>query len=164
MKKAVVRQLMAVDACSVNETERAGAEFAAFLQREHINKTVVALFGDIGAGKTAFVRGAVSLIVPGAVVQSPTYAIVREYRNDSACVYHFDMYRVEEEDSLESIDFWGYLAADGICFIEWSENIVPFLPEKYYRVTLTAENRGTAVANPAGGAVRKIVVEQYSTV
>lgn len=164
MKKAVVRQIMSVNTCSVSETEQAGAEFAAFLQREHISKSVVAMFGDIGAGKTAFVRGAVSLMVPGAIVQSPTYAIVREYRNDSACVYHFDMYRIEDEDSLESIDFWGYLAADGICFIEWSENIVSFLPEKYYRVTLTAESRGTAVADPAGGAVRKIVVEQYSTV
>ncbi len=115
---------------STMETEALGADFAKTLQKGDF----VAMFGDLGAGKTAFVRGAMTVLGKGARVQSPTYTIVNEYPAEVP-VYHFDMYRIDDEDSLYSIGYYDYLEG-GICFAEWCEKIEPYLPETYYKVTI----------------------------
>lgn len=116
---------------STEETEKLGAEFAKTLKPSDF----VAMFGDLGAGKTAFVRGAMKELAPAAYVQSPTYTIVNEYPAKIP-VYHFDMYRIDDEDSLYSIGYYDYLENGGICFAEWCEKIEPYLPERYYTVTI----------------------------
>ncbi len=113
------------------ETEQAGADFAKTLK----GGDFVAMFGDLGAGKTAFVRGAMKTLSQNARVQSPTYTIVNEYPAKIP-VYHFDMYRIDDEDSLYSIGYYDYLMSGGICFAEWCEKIEPYLPECYYTVTI----------------------------
>ena len=122
---------------STAETEIQGAEFAKTLRAGDF----VAMFGDLGAGKTAFVRGAMKTLSENARVQSPTYTIVNEYPGKIP-VYHFDMYRIDDEDSLYSIGYYDYLENGGICFAEWCEKIEPYLPETYYTVTIRkcAEN------------------------
>ena len=116
---------------STEETEAAGMEFAKTLKPSDF----IAMFGDLGAGKTAFVRGAAKHLAPGAGVQSPTYTIVNEYPAATP-IYHFDMYRIDDEDSLYSIGYYDYLENGGICFAEWCEKIEPYLPDHYYSVTI----------------------------
>ncbi len=116
---------------STAETEALGAAFASSLK----SGDFVAMFGDLGAGKTAFVRGAMQTLSKGARVQSPTYTIVNEYPAGIP-VYHFDMYRIDDEDSLYSIGYYDYLESGGICFAEWCEKILPYLPEEYLTVTI----------------------------
>ncbi len=116
---------------STAETEEIGKEFAKTLKASDF----IAMFGDLGAGKTAFVRGAMKTLSENARVQSPTYTIVNEYPAKIP-VYHFDMYRIDDEDSLYSIGYYDYLENGGICFAEWCEKIEPYLPEQYYTVTI----------------------------
>jgi len=118
--------------CSASEedTERIAAEFA----KELSAGDVIAFYGELGSGKTAFVRGLASVLCKGARVQSPTYAIVNEYRGDID-IFHFDMYRITDDDSLYSTGFYDYLDRGGIIAIEWSENIPFGLPEDRYNVT-----------------------------
>ena len=123
---------------SPEETERVGAALAELMIKEKL-PPFVALFGDLGVGKTAFVRGFTSAIAPGARVKSPTFALVNEYRGNSLSVFHFDMYRIEDEEQLYSIGFYDYADRRGICLVEWSENIVDFLPESYIRVEIVKE-------------------------
>lgn len=113
------------------ETEACGREFAVRLKKGDF----VAMYGDLGAGKTAFVRGMASLLVPGERVSSPTYAIVNEYIGNEYTLCHFDMYRIQDEDDLYSIGFWDY--RDCIFAVEWAENIPYALPDHYYAVTIT---------------------------
>lgn len=119
---------------SADETEALGAEFAARLADGTL-PPFVALYGDLGVGKTALTRGLASVIAPGALVRSPTFALVNEYRSGRTPLFHFDMYRVEGEDDLESIGYWDYLDR-GICVVEWSEKIPFALPDRYLRVTI----------------------------
>lgn len=116
---------------NLSETEAAGFALAQTL----LPGDFVAMFGDLGAGKTAFVRGAAAYLAPGARVQSPTYTIVNEYPGIIP-VYHFDMYRIDDGDSLYAIGYDDYLERGGICFAEWSENILPWLPDRYISVTI----------------------------
>ncbi len=113
------------------ETEACGRAFASRLKKGDF----VAMYGDLGAGKTAFVRGMASLLVPGERVSSPTYAIVNEYIGEEHTLCHFDMYRITDEDDLYSIGFWDY--TDCIFAVEWAENIPYALPDRYYKVTVT---------------------------
>lgn len=97
----------------------------------------VAFYGDLGAGKTAFTRGAVSTLCPSAVVSSPTYAIMNEYKGEQVNVCHFDLYRIHGEDDLYSIGFDDYADGNNIIFTEWSENVKSLLPHPRYDVTIT---------------------------
>ena len=112
------------------DTEKIAAEFAKNLKKGDF----IAFFGNLGSGKTAFVRGVASVLCPGARVQSPTYAIVNEYRGDTP-IFHFDMYRILDDDSLYSVGFYDYFDRDGVIFTEWSENITFALPEERYDIT-----------------------------
>ncbi len=121
---------------SPGESEAIGAAFAAYLLDHERDGTFVAMYGDLGAGKTAFVRGAAKAIAPDAYVQSPTYTVVNEYHGKNGLLFHFDMYRIDDEDSLDSIGYWDYLERGGYCFVEWSEKIPFALPETYYRLEI----------------------------
>ena len=126
---------------SAVETEQCGAELANLLLQDATLPRFVALFGDLGVGKTAFVRGFASVVTPGAAVRSPTFSLVNEYRARPLSLFHFDMYRIESEDDLLSIGFDDYLMRDGFCLTEWSENILDFIPDEYVRVNIEKDDR-----------------------
>ena len=121
---------------SADETRVLGASLAKFLSDNPEMPRFVAMFGDLGVGKTAFVGGFINSLIPDARVKSPTFALVHEYRS-TIPVFHFDMYRIESEDDLYSIVFYDYADRDGVCLTEWSENIEYALPEAYIRVEIT---------------------------
>ena len=117
---------------SLQETQRAAEEIAAMLKGDE----VLAFFGDLGAGKTTFSRALCQALGVQDEVTSPTFAMVHEYHTGPYPVYHFDMYRVEGEESLFSTGYYDYLGA-GLLLIEWSENIEELLPKDAWRLTLT---------------------------
>ena len=85
--------------------------------------TVVAFTGDLGAGKTAFVRGMARGLGISQRVTSPTFTIVNEYEGGRLPLFHFDMYRLSGADDLFDIGWEDFLRRGGICAVEWSENI-----------------------------------------
>ena len=109
------------------DTERIGRELANELISTH-TRAAIRLYGEMGVGKTAFVRGFCSALgISG--VKSPTYTIVNEYCGKYS-VYHFDMVRIESEDDLYSTGFWEYLERDrAFVLIEWCENIDDFIAD-----------------------------------
>ena len=121
---------------SAEETEAVGAELARAMTDNASLPAFIALYGDLGVGKTAFVRGFVGALSPAAAVRSPTFALVNEYPLPRGSVFHFDMYRIADEDDLYSIGFYDYLDR-GICLAEWSENIPYAIPEQHLRVTIS---------------------------
>ena len=125
---------------SAQQTEACGAELAQLLLQDATLPRFVALFGDLGVGKTAFVRGFASIVTPGAAVRSPTFSLVNEYRARPLSLFHFDMYRIESEDDLLSIGFDDYLMRDGFCLTEWSENILDFIPDDCVRVSIEKDD------------------------
>lgn len=116
---------------STKETEDAGRKLASALE----SGSVIAFYGGLGMGKTAFIRGIASGLGVTDHVSSPTFAIVHEYRGRLP-LYHFDMYRVTSWDDLESTGFYDYLEAGGVCAVEWSENIEQALPDETIRVEI----------------------------
>ena len=113
------------------ETEEIGAYLAGFLYPG----SVVALFGDLGAGKTALVRGLARGLGLESHVSSPTFTIVNEYIG-TIPLFHFDMYRISGSDELFDIGWEDYLERGGVCAVEWSENIADALPEGAVRVMI----------------------------
>ncbi len=103
---------------SESETEAIGAAFA----RDLPGGTVVAMTGELGAGKTAFVRGMARGMGLDCRVSSPTFTIVNEYPGERELI-HFDMYRLSSADELFDIGWEDYLARGAVCAVEWSENV-----------------------------------------
>ena len=120
---------------SPEETEAFGARVAEHIANDGDAPKFIALYGDLGVGKTAFVRGLASVIAPDSAVRSPTFALVNEYKAKPLSLFHFDMYRIEDEDDLYSIGFYDYVER-GICVVEWSENIPYALPDRYIRIEI----------------------------
>ena len=127
---------------SVEETENYGIALAQEIKSNSSLPRFIALYGDLGVGKTAFVRGFTSIFAPSARVKSPTFALVNEYRGGELSVFHFDMYRINDEDELYSIGFYDYQERDGICLTEWSENIGYALPDEYFSVRIEKCDNG----------------------
>ena len=120
---------------SAEETEAVGARLAERLEKDGVKRAFIAMRGEMGVGKTAFVRGFTSALgIKGA--KSPTYTIVNEYQGKHS-VFHFDMYRIEDEDDLYAIGFEDYLNRNGYLFLEWSENVQGALPSPH--ITLCIE-------------------------
>lgn len=113
---------------SVEDTENFAAEFSKKLTGNEI----IAMYGDLGAGKTSFTRGLARGLEVEETISSPTFAIVNEYSGIYP-LYHFDMYRIENWDDLESIGFFDYIN-NGVIIIEWSENIEGSLPSEVIKV------------------------------
>ena len=114
---------------SASETEKIASDLASTLK----GFEVLAMFGTLGMGKTAFVRGLAKGLGNEAEISSPTFAIVHDYGGNPH-LYHFDMYRISTWDDLYSTGFFDYLDMGGILAVEWSENIENVLPENYVRI------------------------------
>ena len=104
-------------------TEEIGAELAGKLKPG----AVIAFTGDLGAGKTAFVRGLAKGLGGTERVTSPTFTIVNEYEGGRLPLFHFDMYRLGSADELYDIGWEDYLARGGVCAVEWSERMEELL-------------------------------------
>ena len=101
------------------ETEAIGVALGKILTAG----TVIAYRGDLGAGKTAFTRGLARGLGSSEIVTSPTYTIVNEYLSGRLPLFHFDMYRLASAEDLWDIGWADYLDRNGICAVEWSENV-----------------------------------------
>ena len=123
---------------SVLMTEEYGRRLAAELR----SGTVLALFGGMGMGKTALVRGVAAGLGLSAEVSSPTFALVHDYGGNPPLV-HFDMYRVAGWEDLYSTGFFDYLDAGAIIVVEWSENILSALPEDAIRLQFKRVDENT---------------------
>ena len=137
MQKLTLQALpVTLTTLSPEETEAVGAALAGLLEGDRVCPTFIAMYGDLGVGKTAFVRGMASVMAPGRGVRSPTFSLVNEYRvPGKKPLFHFDMYRIESEDDLYSIGFEDYPDA-GYCVAEWCEKIPFALPEVYIEVRI----------------------------
>lgn len=130
---------------SETETEAVGERFAKKLH----GGTVVAMYGDLGAGKTAFVRGMAKGMGLDCRVSSPTFTIVNEYLGDRELI-HFDMYRLGSADELFDIGWEDYINRGAVCAVEWSENVQDAFFGDEYKVSIEKLDAGT----------RKITIEE----
>jgi tRNA threonylcarbamoyladenosine biosynthesis protein TsaE len=122
---------------------------------------VVALVGNLGAGKTRFVQAAAEgLGVEGVPVNSPTFVLIHEYQGRLP-VYHFDTYRLRDIDEFLELGADEYMAGDGVCFIEWADRMEEVLPHD--RLTVTFEITGEQsrrIEITAGGPLSQQVIEK----
>lgn len=127
---------------SEKDTEQIGEQLAAKLK----GGEVIAFRGDLGAGKTCFTRGLAKGLGYDGAVTSPTFALINEYRGGRLDIFHFDMYRVCDWDSLYSTNFFEYLDEGGVVVAEWSENIDGALDKEntiYVTIDKTGDNSRT---------------------
>ena len=117
---------------SGSETANVAAEIAKMITPG----AVLCLRGEMGAGKTVFTTGLCRALGVSDYVTSPTFTVVNEYDGNALRVYHFDMYRIEDEDELLEIGFEEYLAAGGVCVIEWPQNVEGVLPRHRMEVQI----------------------------
>lgn len=128
--------MITVTTSSAEETIAFAEKLGAMLE----GGDIIAYKGGLGAGKTTFTRGlAIGMGLPDEV-SSPTFALVNEYRGKALTLYHFDMYRIMNEEALETTGFYDYLSDDCVIAVEWSENIADCLPKNI--ITVTIENIG----------------------
>lgn len=127
---------MVFKASSIAETESVAAEIAKKVK----NGGFLALYGGMGAGKTTFVRGLVKALCPECLelVHSPTFAIVNEYRGNEISIFHFDLYRLTDEDDLYSTGFYDYIEQGALVITEWTELFEDCVPENAIRLKIEA--------------------------
>jgi tRNA threonylcarbamoyladenosine biosynthesis protein TsaE len=102
---------------SVSDTQNYGRNLAKSLQKGRI----ILLNGDVGCGKTEFVRGVLAELNPEISVSSPTFSIVNSYKTENFTVHHFDFYRIKNINELFEIGFEEYLSEDSVLFVEWAD-------------------------------------------
>jgi len=126
LKKVVEKRLRYdITANSLAETQAFAKKFAAELRPGD----VLALYGDLGAGKTFLVKAICRALHTDEEPTSPTFTIINEYHApDDLLIYHFDFYRIEHSAELVNLGLEEYFYADNICFIEWPEKIAGHLP------------------------------------
>lgn len=115
-------------------------EFAKKIGSKLHKGDIIAYKGGLGAGKTTFTRGIVMGLGMEDDVTSPTFALVNEYSGGNILVYHFDMYRITNEDALESTGFYDYPLDQSVFIIEWAENILELLPQNIISITINYIN------------------------
>jgi tRNA threonylcarbamoyladenosine biosynthesis protein TsaE len=122
------------DAADLSATEAFGRRLASLL----FPGAIVALVGQLGAGKTHLVRAiAEGLgVADRRAVNSPTFVLIQEY-DARLPIYHFDAYRLKEPRDFAELGVHEYFAGNGVCLIEWADRVTEILPSEYLRITLT---------------------------
>ena len=110
---------------SAEETESFGRQFAGTVKAGD----VLALAGELGSGKTQFVKGLCGALDCDAVVTSPTFTLIHEYSGGRLPIYHFDFFRVEDRESAERLGLDDYFFGDGVSIIEWADKFAELIPE-----------------------------------
>ena len=123
------------------ETKEIGAKVASCLKGGEI----IYLKGELGTGKTTLVRGALNGFGHTGNVKSPTFTIVEPYSIDDHVIYHFDLYRLDDPEELESLGIRDYCDGQSICFFEWPEKGGDFLPDADILISLSYQNEGRAL-------------------
>lgn len=143
--------MLLVETHTEEETIILGAQFASRLKRGDI----VALFGNLGTGKTCFIKGVCKGLGVVEHVASPTFTIIHEYITRDLTIYHFDFYRVQLLKEIIDVGFEEYINRDGISLIEWADRVEAVLPSRRYDVHLQlGKNEQT----------REILIEEYAEV
>ncbi len=123
----------------ISHTTEETEEFAANLAKNFCGGEIITLDGDLGAGKTAFVRGIARGLGIKDRVSSPTFTIVNEYRNGRIPVFHFDVYRISSSDEMYDIGWEDYISQNAVVIIEWSVNISDILDMEHITVTISKD-------------------------
>jgi tRNA threonylcarbamoyladenosine biosynthesis protein TsaE len=122
------------------DTERLGAAIAQVLPPG----TTIGLIGTLGAGKTRLVRAvAAALGVPPGSVTSPTFVLVNEYASGRLPIYHFDTYRLKDEDEFLALGPEEYFDSSGLTFVEWADRVVELLPHERLDITIEITGEST---------------------
>ncbi|HHV94296.1 MAG TPA: tRNA (adenosine(37)-N6)-threonylcarbamoyltransferase complex ATPase subunit type 1 TsaE [Firmicutes bacterium] len=148
-----------VSTSSPEETMDLGRRLARWLSPGD----TVNLVGDLGAGKTVFVKGmAAGLGIDPARVTSPTFALIHEYTGDVP-LFHFDTYRLKHPEEWENLGYEEYLRGSGISVVEWGDLVEPYLPSEYLQVKIerdgTQENKRTVEFRPIGRRFQDVIQE-----
>ena len=122
-----------ITSLNVEETQR----IAAALAKVVVPGTVIALEGDLGAGKTHFTQGLARGLSVGEAVTSPTFNVMSVYDQGRLPLYHFDLYRLEDALELEDIAFYDYVEADGVSCIEWAAKFPEEIPAQALWISIT---------------------------
>ena len=110
------------------------------------DNTVFAFYGSMGAGKTTFIKALCEGLEVEDVINSPTFAIINEYRAQTAeLIYHFDFYRIKNLDEAYNIGAEDYFYSGALCFIEWPEKVEELLPADVVTVTIEEQENGERV-------------------
>ena len=137
---------MVIETNSEAETVLAGEQMGKML----LPGDVLAFYGDLGAGKTAFIRGVARGLGIASRVSSPTFTIVNEYPGPVP-LFHFDMYRLGSSDELFEIGWEDYLTRGGVCCVEWTENVADAMPAEAVAVTIEKTGETTRKITVSGG-------------
>ncbi len=130
-----------IEITSLDKINEAAHEFMAAME----DYTVFAFNGEMGAGKTTFIKALCEELGVDDVTNSPSFAIINEYRSETTAelIYHFDCYRLENEAEAEEIGVEDYFYSGALCFIEWSERITDLLPDDTVEVDIVEQEDGT---------------------
>ena len=125
---------------SLDQIHEAARQFIA----EMGDNTVFALYGKMGAGKTTLIKAVCEELGVSDVITSPTFAIVNEYRSDTAgeLIYHFDFYRIKKLEEVYDMGYEDYFYSGALCFIEWPELVEELLPGNTIKVTIEEVENG----------------------
>ena len=140
---------------TVEETRALGEQLAAVAEADD----VIILNGDLGAGKTQFAKGVAAGLGVDDDVTSPTFNILLEYVGRELPLLHFDLYRLEEAEELDDIDFFGVLESGGVCLVEWGDKFPSALPEDRLDIGIYVEDDGTRRVEAQGHGPRGAVLE-----
>ncbi|MDQ3191133.1 MAG: tRNA (adenosine(37)-N6)-threonylcarbamoyltransferase complex ATPase subunit type 1 TsaE [Bacteroidota bacterium] len=124
---------------SPEELNKAAKELIDFKE----DNKVFAFYGEMGAGKTSFIKSICKELGVKDNVTSPTFSIVNEYlTSNNDIIYHFDFYRIDKESEAYDLGFEDYLYSHNYCFIEWPEKIAGLLPKQFIRIEIVEEEQG----------------------
>ena len=129
----------------IDHIEEAAREFIKNMGDD----TVFAFYGKMGAGKTTFIKALCKLLGVEDEVNSPTFAIINEYRSTTTAelIYHFDFYRIKKLEEVYDLGYEDYFYSGALCFIEWPELVEELLPLDAKKVTITENGDGTRTIN-----------------
>lgn len=138
---------MEIKITSLDNIHEAARQFIAAMG----DNTVFAFYGKMGAGKTTFIKAVCECLGVTDVINSPTFAIVNEYRSESGeLIYHFDFYRIKKLEEVYDMGYEDYFYSGALCFIEWPELVEELLPADAIKVSIeeTADGERIVSMNP----------------
>lgn len=140
-KESLTLFIMEIKINSLDNIREAAKQFIAAME----DNTVFAFYGKMGAGKTTFIKAICEELGVTDVINSPTFAIVNEYRSDETgeLIYHFDFYRIKKLDEVYDMGYEDYFYSGALCFIEWPELVEEVLPGDAVKVTIEEVEDGT---------------------